>query len=98
MSLFSEKNYASIVSPLNKIKTELTHYMKEQQEKIANLELQKLQVETDIATSEMEIKKSNATSTKISDLLSLDLDEDGVPDIEQLPLTSTSTDTSDTSK
>ena len=58
MYLFGQKNYASIVAPLKQMVTNLTAYMAEQQENIQNMEIEKAQIEANIATSQSEIAKS----------------------------------------
>jgi len=96
------KNYASIVAPLKKMAQDLTDYVAAQRDKITGLEEEKAQIEADIQLSESEILKSNFTTTKINDLLGSDLDEDGIADVEELPVTedpvddSTPTDETDT--
>ena len=86
MALFGAKNYASIVAPLKKMVDDLQTYISEQTQQIAQLELQKAKIEDDIDYSNTEIMKSNSTSMKIHSLLSDDLDEDGTPDVDELPV------------
>ena len=87
MGLFSStpKNYASIVAPLKQIETDLTEYMANQENNISDLETQKAEIEAKISDSQMEIAKSQGTVVKISELLSFDLDEDGIADVDELP-------------
>ena len=80
-----KKNYASIVAPLKKIETELSTYVADQNNVITDLEQQKKDIEKRISDSQMEIKKSENTVIKITGLLSLDLDEDGIADVDELP-------------
>jgi hypothetical protein len=86
MGLFgAKKNYATIVAPLKDIEASLRTYMDEQAAAIKALEDQKAQIEAKITTSESEITKSNFTTTQIGKLLASDLDEDGIPDVDELP-------------
>jgi predicted component of type VI protein secretion system len=85
MSLFKQKNYASLVAPLKKMVDDLTTYMDEQSTQIANLEQQKREIEATIQTSETEIAKSKFTSAKINDLLGLDMDGNGILDMDEHP-------------
>lgn len=75
MGMFSsnQKNYASIVAPLKKIETELSTYIGDQQSNINDLEAQKKEIEAKIGDSKIEIKMSEGTVVKISELLSFDL-------------------------
>ena len=77
MGLFSStpKNYASIVAPLKQIESELSTYIGDQENNISDLEAQKAEIEAKIGDSQMEIRKSQGTVVKISELLSFDLDE-----------------------
>lgn len=95
MGLFgATKSYATIVAPLKKMVTDLQTYMDEQARNIASLEDQKAKIEADIDHSQMEITKSSATATKINSLLGEDLDNDGTPDVDEIPVSdSTSEDT-----
>lgn len=63
----------------------MSTYVDEQNTKIGNLEEQTKKIKDEISASTLEIAKSKATSAKISGLLDLDLDEDGIPDVDQLP-------------
>lgn len=66
--------------------------MDEQTQKIADLEAQRAEINQQIGASELEIVKSTHTTTKISDLLASDLDEDGIADVDQLPQDDTPSD------
>lgn len=92
MALFSgPKNYASIVAPLKKMVADLTTYISEQEKKIDNLEIEKAEIEANITLANSEITKSNFTTAKINDLLGTDLDDDGIADVDELPVDSTDT-------
>ena len=92
MALFSAKNYATIVAPLKKMVSDLTSYINEQNDKIVTLQSQREKINSDISNSEMEINKSTNTVSKINSLLGEDLDNDGIPDVDQVPVDSTSED------
>ena len=90
MALFGgPRNYASIVAPLQKMVSDLASYVAEQTKKIENLEIEKAQIEADIDLANSEIMKSNFTTTKINDLLGSDIDQDGIPDVDELPVDGT---------
>jgi len=80
-----ERNYASIVAPLSKMKEDLLDYINEQTTKIQDLTNQKAEIEMQIGEADMEITKSENTAQKIASLLSLDLDDDGTADIDEIP-------------
>lgn len=82
-----EKNYASLVAPLKKMATDLTTYIKEQREKIVTLNEEKSVIEDKILTSETEITKSEYTTGKIGELIMMDLDDNGIADVDELPET-----------
>ena len=82
---FGERNYASIVAPLKQMASDLANYVAEQKSRIDQLLIDKAEIETNIAVSESEIEKSNFTTGKINELLGSDLDEDGIPDVEEIP-------------
>ncbi len=88
---FSEKNYASIVAPLNQIESDLSVHIGNQQNNISGLKLEKEVIETKIGDANLEILKSENTVVKIADLLSFDLDNNGIADVNQLPETEEST-------
>jgi len=92
MALFGgQRNYATIVAPLKKMVADLSNYMDEMAQKITGLEEDKARIEEEIQVSQSEITKSNFTTTKINELLGADLDEDGVPDVDETPPVSDST-------
>ncbi len=80
-----EKNYASIVASFKKVASDLTTYIKEQQEKIKTLSGEKTEIESKIHTSETEITKSEYTAGKIGELIMLDLDNNGLVDMDEVP-------------
>jgi len=83
MALFKspEKNYATIVAPLTKIESDLSTYIGDQRNNISGLETNKKEIEVKIGDANLEIRKSENTVLKISELLSLDLDDgiEGLP-------------------
>ena len=90
--LGEEKNYATIVAPLKQMVTNLSDYIEEKKNQISNyrddivmLEKKKEEFEDEILESQSEINKSNHTTGKINDLLGLDLDDDGIADVNELP-------------
>ncbi len=87
MSIFkaTPKNYATIVAPLTKIESDLSTYIGDQRNSISSLESEKYEIETKIGDANLEIRKSENTVSKIADLLSLDLDEDGIKDVDEFP-------------
>lgn len=82
---FGEKSYASIVAPLIKIESDLSLYIGDQQNSISDLEIERKQIEAQIGESNLEIRKSENTVVKIAELLSLDLDENGIKDVDEVP-------------
>ena len=90
MALFGgPRNYASIVAPLKKMVTDLTSYI--EQNNTAN-DLDTAEIERRqglIADRTTENNKSNFTIGKINELLGSDLDDDGIADVEELPVDST---------
>jgi len=87
MALFGNtpKNYATIVAPLSQIESDLSTYIGDQRNNISALESEKTEIEKKIGDADLEIRKSENTVSKIADLLSLDLDDDGTPDVDELP-------------
>ena len=81
----AKRNYASIVAPLSKMKQDLLDYINEQTTRKQDLENQKAEIDVQISESNMEIAKSEGTAQKIAALLMLDLDEDGISDVDELP-------------
>lgn len=69
------KTYAEIVSPLQKIESDLSLYIGDKTNEITNLESEKEQIDKDIASANLEVKKSEHTVVKIAQLLSSDFDE-----------------------
>jgi hypothetical protein len=80
-----DKNYASIVAGFKKVASDLTTYIKEQQEKIKTLSGEKTEIESKIHTSKNEITKSEYTAGKIGELIMMDLDDNGLTDVDELP-------------
>ena len=81
MALFgSTKNYNSIVAPLKRIEGDLSTYVGDQRNKVSELEQKKTEIDTDIQTAELEVKKSEHTIVAISGLLATDFDGDGEPE------------------
>jgi hypothetical protein len=79
MALFSspkEKTYADIVSPLKQIESDLSTYIGDKTNQISNLEQEKKQIDKDISAADLEVKKSEHTVVKISELLGTDFDLD----------------------
>jgi gas vesicle protein len=87
-NIMFEKNYASIVAPLESIKNKLAKYVNEQRERISTLRKKQDEINMSIGTAENEIKKSEHTTEKISALLSVDLVEDGTTDAKQVDIVS----------
>ena len=87
MSIFktAARNYANIVAPLAQIESDLSTYIGDQRNNISSLETEKKDIETKIGDADLEIRKSENTVSKIADLLSLDLDEDGIKDVDEVP-------------
>ncbi len=69
-------DYAGIVAPLKEIEINLSTYIGDQRNSIVNLEETKKGITDQINVADIEIKKSEFTVTKISELLGSDLDTD----------------------
>ncbi len=77
ISIFGkEKSYEIIVAPLKKIEIDLSTYIGDQRNTISGLEEEKKEINTKMSVAAGEIKKSEFTVTKISELLSTDIAED----------------------
>ena len=77
IGIFSkEKNYEIIVAPLKKIESDLSLYIGDQRNTISGLEEEKKEIDTKMSVASGEIKKSEFTVGKISELLSSDIAED----------------------
>lgn len=86
MKIFGEqRSYNTIVAPLQKMEKDLSEYMGEQGNRVANLQNEKDELDKDIANSQLEIKKSRHTSSQIASLLATDFDEDMEADIGAPP-------------
>jgi hypothetical protein len=70
------RNYDIIVAPLKKIESDLSTYIGDQRNTISGLEEEKKEIDTKMSAASSEIKKSEFTVTKISELLSTDIAED----------------------
>jgi len=70
----TKKDYNSIVAPLAKIEKDLTNHIGNQTVEVANLETEKKDIDVKIANSTLEIKKSQHTADKISQLLGTDFE------------------------
>ena len=70
------KDYAGIVAPLKEIEIDLSAYIGDQRNSISNLEESKKGINDQIKVADTEIKKSEFTVSKISELLITDLDAD----------------------
>ena len=71
-----KKDYKKIVAPLKKIESDLSVYIGDQGNAIADLEVERKKIEDDITTSKLEIKRSEHTVVKIAELLGTDFDGD----------------------
>ncbi len=69
-------DYAGIVAPLKEIEVNLSTYIGDQRNSISNLEETKKGINDQIKVADTEIKKSEFTVSKISELLITDLDAD----------------------
>jgi len=77
ISIFAkEKNYEIIVAPLKKIESDLSTYIGDQRNTISGLEEEKKEINTKMSEAAGEIKKSEFTVSKISELLSSDVETD----------------------
>lgn len=76
MALFKtkDKNYDSIVAPLQQIESDLSTYIGDQRNNISGLEEEKKGINSKISDSTIEIRKSEFTVTKIAELLGSDLE------------------------
>ena len=85
MGLFGTKNYASIVAPLKKIVADLNTYMQENDtaNQADNDEIVKRQ--NSIKERTVENNKSQYTIEQVNKMLAVDLDEDGIADVDELP-------------
>lgn len=87
MAIFQQKkDYNTIVAPLKKIEADLSTYIGDQGNKIAGLEQDKEKIENEISNSKLEIKRSEHTVVKISELLSIDINGDGEVDFVEPPI------------
>jgi hypothetical protein len=86
-----KRNHASIVKPLRGMVENLKSYIKEQEEQQTRLQQEIDERNKRIDTAALEIKKSSVTRDKISDLLGLDVDGNGIPDIEEGTIDETKT-------
>lgn len=74
------KDYAGIVAPLKQIETDLSTYIGDQKNNISGLEETKKGINAQIKVADTEIKKSEFTVIKISELISTDPEDDkGTP-------------------
>jgi hypothetical protein len=69
-----DKNYDSIVAPLQQIESDLSTYIGDQRNNISGLEEEKKELNSKISDSTIEIRKSEFTVTKIAELLGSDLE------------------------
>lgn len=77
ISIFNkQKNYEIIVAPLKKIESDLSVYIGDQRNTISGLEEEKKEINTKMSVAAGEIKKSEFTVSKISELLSSDIEPD----------------------
>ena len=76
MALFKtkDKNYATIVAPLQQIESDLSTYIGDQRNEISGLEDERKEINSKISDSTIEIRKSEFTVTKIAELLGSDLE------------------------
>ena len=83
MGIFSEMNHSTIMAPMKKIKQQLVEYISKQQTNITNMNRQVELIQKNIKTSDIEIKKSAKSMQVIDQMLAIDFDEDGTPDVDQ---------------
>ena len=78
MTLFKPKDrdYASIVAPLQQIESDLSTYIGDQRNNISSFEEERKEINSRISVSTHEIRKSEFTVTKIAELLGSDLEVD----------------------
>jgi len=76
------KDYADIVAPLKQIEIDLSTYIGDQKNNISGLEETKEGINEQISAVDVEIKKSEFTVVKISELLSSDLEVKPVEELE----------------
>jgi len=79
------KDYNAIVAPLRQIESDLATYIGDQGNEISNLETQKSEIDDQIVHSKLEVRKSEHTASKISELLGTDFDGDGEADFVEPP-------------
>ena len=82
MALFggNPRDYNTIVAPLKRIEGDLSTYIGDQRNEVSRLESDKQNIDTQIAHSNLEVKKSEHTVTQIAALLATDFDGDGKSD------------------
>lgn len=90
MALFGSnapRDYNAIVAPLQRIENDLSAYIGDQRNKVSDLETEKKKIDEEIGTANLEMRKSEHTVTKISELLGTDFDGDGAADfVEPEPI------------
>jgi hypothetical protein len=79
------KDYAGIVAPLQEIEINLSAYIGDQRSNISGLEESKKIINDQIKVADSEIKKSEFTVIKISELISTEPDIDGPTDDKDTP-------------
>jgi len=77
------RSYADIVSPLKQIESDLSTYIGDKNNEISGLEQEKKQIDKDITAADLEVKKSEHTVVKISELLISDFDVDAAMKTEE---------------
>ena len=86
MALFSgPENYATLTAPFKKMAEKLINYISLQESYVTRFEIEKAHIDTEIKISKTEIAKSEFTVTKISEMVVLDFDENGIADVDELP-------------
>ena len=78
MALFGtpkQRTFADIVYPLKQIEADLSTYIGDKGNEITNLEEEKKRIDKNIADADFEVKKSEHTVVKISELLGSDFDD-----------------------
>jgi hypothetical protein len=84
MAIFGgTRDYNSIVAPLKKMENDLSTYIGDQRNTVSELELDKKEIDEKISDSNLEMKKSEHTVTKIAELLGTDFDGDGKTDLPE---------------